>query len=79
MNIISSSSKKKEDVALWMPQGNAVFQSSASHWNALKQMDCVTDDSIIALIKNVHALNFFPITFCEEPRNEMVLSLSADR
>lgn len=78
MNIISSSSKKVDGV-LWVPQGNAVFQSCASHWNALKQMDCVTDDSIIALIKNVHAFNFFPLTFCEEPGNEMVLSLSADR
>lgn len=42
-------------------------------------MDCVTDDSIIALIKNVHAFNLSPLTFCEELRNEMVLSLSADR
>lgn len=50
-----------------------------SHWNTLKQMDCVTDDSIIALIKNVHAFNFSLLTFCEELRNEMVLSLSADR
>lgn len=78
MNIISSSSKKK-DVILSLPQGEAALQAFASHWNTPKQMDCVTDDSIIALIKNVHAFNFFPLTFCEEPRNEIVLSLSADR
>lgn len=78
MNIISAFSKKV-DVVLYVPQGNAVFQYFTSHWNALKQMDCVTDDSIIALIKNVHAFNFFPLTFCDEPGNEMVLSLSADR
>lgn len=73
-----------------MQKGKAVFQSFSSHWNTLKQMDCVTDDSIIALIKNVHAFNSTPPsplspspppahTFCEELRNEMVLSLSADR
>lgn len=49
------------------------------YWKALKQMDCVTDDSVITLIKNFHTFNFItaPTTFhSEESKNEKLLLLS---